>query len=479
MEDGENLNKLTFSNYFGAVKRFKWWVLGATAVSTLAGYLLVNFWVNKNREQLKSEFSYSINLHTDKLPDNSDISYGELTKYLADNSIYDYSDIISGAHLDAVKQSKEEYKNINTKALLESGAIQLERMAYTDSVTGKTIPLYPERYSLTVKASFFKNASQGKAFIKDLIDYELVIASKANNSYEIPYYINDSFASMSLNDKLSLLDKQYNIVDETYKTLLKEFAEGSLVSENTTLGNRYNSFHQSNSSGAFTKFGEMKDEYYLYHYVTPGVDTPESLIYKAEEYKNNIKDSLISISVNEASLENLIQTTTIITNAKENELQEKILELTEDINEEKMNVYNYANELKNLGYLVPANSTEITLNTIENIVLNDATDAEGSIQYLQGKNTPANWEENCLKFVTKVNESVPGLQKDTNDCTSSYHFLYNTYKNRANYYTTNFAVLQNSFNPIYGLIIGLVAGYVVSSLIVMAIHINTPNKKEK
>lgn len=480
MTEEENVNKITFANYFGGIKRFKWWVLGATIISTLAGYLLINFSINKNREELKSEFSYTINLHTDKLTDKNDLSYSEQTQYFADNSIYNYSDIISEDHLKAVKNSNDEYKNVNVSALLSSNAIQLERMSYTDSVSGKTIYLYPERYILTIKNKFFKNSSQCKLFIRDLINYELQIAANANNSYEIPYYITDSFASMTLNKKLESLEKQYDVINSTYKSLTKEFAEGSYVGENVTLGSKYNSFLQKNAAGAFTIYSQLKNEYYSNHYITPDVDTEEVLVARAEEFKKNIKDSLINISIYEDSMNSLIQNTTIITGESKNELQETILKLNADINEEKIAVYKAANELKNLGYVVPEDSTEITLANVNSIVLDESSEAKGSIQYIKGKNTPANWEENCKAFVKKINDTVPLLQNDNSDCTNAYHHLYNTYKNKANFYTTNFAVIQKSINVVYGLLIGFIGGFLVSSLVAMGIHISKPIKaKEK
>lgn len=479
MSEEENVNTLTLANYFGGIKRFKWWVLGATVLSTLAGYLFVRFGLNRSKEQLASDFSYNINLRVETNND-SELAYSELTHYLADNSIYNYSDIISEQRLKDVKALKDEYKNINVDSMLQSNAIRIEKEGHVDS-NGKMVYTYPERYTLTVSASFFKDTNQGKSFIKDLVEYELDVASKANNSYEVPYYINDSFSSLTLNNRIELLDKQYAAINSVYSVLNGEFAESSMVDENVSLRTRYNNFIQRNTVGAFTKYENLKNEYRLNHYVDPNYDTVEKLIYRAEEYKSRIKDDLIKIGVDDKALEKLVQTTTITTVEDNNILNDKIVELTEEMNLLKLDIYNCANELKNLGYIVPDDSSTITLSNLSLIVEDTSLTAEGSIQYLKGSATkPANWDAACSAFTGKVNDSVQTLKEDVDDCTEAYHNLYNTYKNKANFYTTNFAVVQNHTNVVYGIVIGLVAGFVLSSIAVMIVHINKPvAKKEK
>lgn len=480
MTEEESVNKITLANYFGGIKRFKWWVLGSTVLGTLIGFLAIRFVVNPAREGLKSEFGYNINVHFASGNDNKTEIDADTVKYLADNSIFNYSDIISETRMTAVKESKDEYKSIDVNAILNSNAIELARDGYTDSTTGKMVYTYPERYTLTVKTKFFVNINQGKSFVKDLIEYQLKVAGDANNSFTVPYYINDSFESLALNARINTLEKQYKSIDNTYSTLYKDFTDNSLVAENLTLGVRYNTFKQSNIDGAFTKYDTLKNEYYQNHYINPTTDTEAVLINRAEEHKNKIKDNLIEINIYNESIQNLIQNTTIITGESKNELQLKILELTEEINDLKLEVYKSANELKNLGYIVPENSEDITLDNVSAIVYNTDAAAVGSIQYVKGVNKPANWEDDCTKFVAKVSSYIGGLKKDADECNSAYHYLYNTYKNKVNFYTTNFAVATGSVNIAIGLIAGLLAGYVISSIVTMAVHINKPvEKKEK
>ena len=486
MSEEEKVNTLTLANYFGSIKRFKWWVIGATVLSTLGGYLFVRFGLNRMKENLSSEFNYNINLHIDPNDaKNSDLAYSELTHYLADNSIYSYSDIVGEDRLVAVKASKEEYASINVQSMLQNGAFRIEREGYTDSTTGKMVYFYPERYTLKVSASYFKDVNQGRSFIKDLVSYELDVASKANNSYVVPSYISDYFASSPLFNRIEMLEKQYKTVKEVYTTLNAEFTEGSLVEENVSLRARYNDFIQRNSVGTFTKFESLKNDYRLFHYVDLDQDTVASLVNRAEEHKALIGEDLTKVDAYEKSLDKLVQTTTITTVEDKNILNEKIIALTEEINELKLDIYNSANELKNLGYIVPDDPSTITLANLGDIKENPAADSHGSIQYLRGYSSkPAGWDDACRAFAAKVNGAVQDLKTDADNCTTAYHNLYNTYKNKVNFFTSNFATVENHVNVVYGIIIGLIAGFVVSSLVVMIIHINKPaapkaNKKEE
>lgn len=483
MTEEEKVNTLTLANYFGSIKRFKWWVIGATVLSTLGGYLFVKFGLNRMKEGLSSEFNYNINLHIDsKDANNSDLAYSELTHYLADNSIYNYSDIVSEDRLVAVKEANSEYANINVKSMLQSGAISIEREGYTDSTTGKMVYFYPERYTLKVSASYFKDVNQGRAFIKDLVSYQLNVATKANNSYVVANYISDNFASSPLFNRIETLEKQYKTIKGVYADLNEEFTEGSLVEENVSLRARYNDFVQRNSVGTFTKFESLKNDYRLNHYVDLANDTVEKLVSRAEEHKARIGEDLVKVDAYEKSLDKLVQTTTITTVEDKNILNEKIIALTEDINEFKLDIYNSATELKNLGYVVPEDPSDITLDNLSTIV-EAASDKEGAIQYLRngsGCVKPATWEDECNAFVSKVNGSVQDLKTDADNCTTAYHNLYNSYKNKVNFFTSNFATVEHHVNVLYGIIIGLIGGFLVSSIVVMIIHINKPvSKKEE
>ena len=457
MTEEEKVNTLTLANYFGSIKRFKWWVIGATVLSTLGGYLFVKFGLNRMKEGLSSEFNYNINLHIDpKDANNSDLAYSELTHYLADNSIYNYSDIVSEDRLVAVKEANSEYANINVKSMLQSGAISIEREGYTDSTTGKMVYFYPERYTLKVSASYFKDVNQGRAFIKDLVSYQLNVATKANNSYVVANYISENFASSPLFNRIETLEKQYKTIKGVYTDLNEEFTEGSLVEENVSLRARYNDFIQRNSVGTFTKFESLKNDYRLNHYVDLANDTVEKLVSRAEEFKARIGEDLVKVDAYEKSLDKLVQTTTITTVEDKNILNEKIIALTEDINEFKLDIYNSATELKNLGYVVPEDPSDI-----------------GCVK-------PATWEDECNAFVSKVNGSVQDLKTDADNCTTAYHNLYNSYKNKVNFFTSNFATVEHHVNVLYGIIIGLIGGFLVSSIVVMIIHINKPvSKKEE
>lgn len=470
--------KWSLASYFKSLKFFKWWVIGATALMGVAGYLGTRFLINSSREKLISSFGYDINVYSFEQTKKEKEDGNLPTLYFADSSIFNYTDIISEAHLTAVKEAKpDEYKNINIPSILKNSGVQIERASYVDSTTSKTVYEIPERYILSFKRSYFKSESQGKNFIKDLIDYELVLAEKANNSYKINNYVGNNFSTLPLSNRVEGLINQYDAIDKMYNDLLKVFNGSVFVSLSETLNGRQNAFIQKYTSGANNKFEDFSSEYYSNHFIVSGVDTLESLQAKAANYIENLTDVLISIDSYQNSLDDLLKSQIIITGEdQQSAIEDRILELSELILSLKKSESRYVKDLRNLGYIVPTN---LSLDNVSDIVYNDAADAQGCIQYLiDPSKAPANWEQKCQEFIAKVNQAATDIDVDINDANSAYHFVYNNFKNRSNIYTSGVAKLDGHINAAVGIVVGLLVGYILSSLILMTIYVYAPRKEE-
>ena len=316
--------KWSLASYFKSLKFFKWWIIGATALMGVAGYLGTRFLINSSREKLISSFGYDINVYSFEQTKKEKEDGNLPTLYFADSSIFNYTDIISEAHLTAVKEAKpDEYKNINIPSILKNSGVQIERASYVDSTTSKTVYEIPERYILSFKRSYFKSESQGKNFIKDLIDYELVLAEKANNSYKINNYVGNNFSTLPLSNRVEGLINQYDAIDKMYNDLLKVFNGSVFVSLSETLNGRQNAFIQKYTSGANNKFEDFSSEYYSNHFIVSGVDTLESLQAKAANYIENLTDVLISIDSYQNSLDDLLKSQIIITGEDQQSANER------------------------------------------------------------------------------------------------------------------------------------------------------------
>ena len=473
----EKESKWSLATYFKSLKLYKWWIIGTTAVLGIGGYLGTKFLINSSREQLTTSFGYDINTYS---YEQSKKENGILPiLYFADSSIFNYTDIVSESHLNAVKEAKaDEYKNINVSSILKNSGVKIERASYIDSTTSKTVYEIPERYVLSFKRSYFNSETQGKNFIKDLINYELIIAEKANNSYRVQNYIGNNFSSLELSNRVEALVDQYDAINKLYSDLFKAFSGSVFVSESETLNGRYNDFVQKYISGASNKFEAFSSEYYSNHYVIPGVDTAEGLRAKAANYIESLSNVLNSIDMYQKSLDDLLKTQIFITDADQSSvIQNRILELNEIIINLKKSQNRYVKDLVNLGYVVP---NDLSSANISEIKYNEESGATGCIQFLETPSSaPSNWVEDCNSFISRLNQASEGIQVDVQNAESAYHFVYNNFKNRANIYTTGIAKLEGHISGAVGVVAGLLVGYVLSSVILMIVYMYAPKKEEK
>ncbi len=468
-------NQFNFRNIGKAINKFKWFILGATVVGGVAGYLIFSKGVNPGRERMVSSFEFNINAKP-KIAEGVTIKQEEMatqTLYLSDSSIFSYTDVVSKERLNAVKEKNpQEFGKINTDKMAENGGISISRASYTDQTTGRVVFEYPARYTLSASKSYFANEKQAKSFIDALLNYQLEVAKTANDNYEIMDYLSGNDNS-SYGLFVNNLKSEYDAIDKCFETLIKDFDYSSRGNSNgDTLNKLYSSFISSYEYGASNLILQYEGDLYHNHLVDYHTVTVESLTSQAEAYKENLRNNLIDLKSLEVALEKLI--TVKINNLEGNTsvIEKEIIKTNEEILKIKEIDAKYIKEIINLGYTVPS---EVTLENIDQIIYEPTN--EGVIQSMTAGE--ASWKKQCDDFKIALNEVSTRLQADRKTTSDVYGFVNNQYRNQVNYFTSGVAKMEGHVSSVIGLAVGAVGLFLISTLVFTLVYIAKKDKFEK
>lgn len=131
-----------------------------TGVTLILVVILILFWYNPNHTTYTSEFDLSFT--------------GSEEGKFPNGELYNYKDILSKENLLAVKNSKEEYKNIDVEGLYKEDAFRISKNE--------------SRYVITLTGSKIRSTDTAADFIEDLVS--LAVNNIKTNLVEIDYLDN-------------------------------------------------------------------------------------------------------------------------------------------------------------------------------------------------------------------------------------------------------------------------------------------------
>ena len=468
----EKESQFTFRNMGKSIVKFKWWIIGASVVGMVGGYLAFRLGLNYTREKLTSSFSYDINVNPKNLVVNDKTTKADLANeplYYSDGSLFSFTEVVSKARLNAVQEAnKDAFGSINIDKMARKGGIQITRTSYTDPSSGQEVFEYPARYTLTATRSYFKSEQQGKDFINALINYELAVAETSNSNYEVENFLSDNNAS-SYGLYVSNLNKQYNVIKDCYSSLIEDFATSSVADKEGSTLNKVNTTFLA-AYGFGTKIDKLEGDLYTKHLVDYAHETEASLRQQADAYKENIRNNLLRLQDYQKSIDDLTKTS-IIDNGGSN-LTTEIIRLNKIVLEIRdLNTF-YTKEIINLGYTVP---DVISLDNV-NTIAYAGDGAKGVIQSF--KAGTAEWKGECDAFALSLAETAGKLKNDRITAGDVYGYVNNKYNNQVNFYTPGIAKLQGHLSNVIGLAVGLVLGFVLSTVVCTFVYVSRKEKAE-
>lgn len=455
----EKKEKWTLKNFFGATKRFKWWVIGACVVGLLGGFLVFKFAINPSRTTYTSQFTYNINVTpTDE---KNKISY------YADGTVYNYTDIITDKNVEKVKNSKEEYANINTADMLKKGNLSVSKIV--DEKEG-------EYLQVQVKGKYFSSDDQGIAFVSDLVESQLTIAARANDNYNIPNYINDSINSLELLSRVEALDSQYVAINNAYSSFFSTYSVLATkeVSGGENMYDKFNNHKSRFSDGGTTVFERLKADIINKSYAdVKDSDTKAGLVADFKEKGLVALNSLRSGIVQEAqltkTLEAMMSQSVIL-----EQLDSNYTYVVNQLSSVKSTNKSLANYLYYIGYDLPVEVTIANVDTIE------MSTSHGIVNVLSGYDEAqfADWKARSKSFTNSLNSYKEQLTDSIAIYRSSYSTLLNVHNNSVSFRTPGKVSVGSGFSSILGGVIGFLVFFIVSEIAVTAVYIYGSKEKK-
>ena len=290
---------------------------------------------------------YSISFNYCSTPNLSE------NKFL-NNTNFNYLNLISKNTLTEVKNSSDEFKNIDIDKVSNSISITENKVYNNDTLDY----IY---YVIEVKTGVFNSANEAKKFLIELSNWPI----KYNDNFLNLINFNSNFdlinSSLTYEDELSYIDSQVNLIKNGYEDLIEKFGD-NYVSINKNGENSYyylsqllnifnanlNNFNYSMleailDSNHYVKLGENNDTSYYDSFLSTNINalkTQETALTKQKVELNNQINSIlskISGNITSSALDNLINSlSNCITQLSEVTKEKSNLEATQTrINDQK------------------------------------------------------------------------------------------------------------------------------------------------
>lgn len=503
-EEETEPSKWTWARYGKSIAKFKYWVIGFTLGLGVIGFLGIQFVYNPLRTNFSAKFSYNLPLVTD--------NDGNST--FVDGSPFSYYNIISYDNLASVKASNKDFSKIDVKRITKDNELSIAINGYTDSKTNQFTISAPISYTISGKLNSLGNQDVATSFVHALIDSVRAESQTKVDSYSIPNILPTSFDSLDYDEQIDKLSDQYDGIDDILsglESILSTPSNSGSSSDNTTsekvtqgkksaasqvvvVGDENgtpvqtirSNFELRYKSGGASKFTTVLGELDVNHYVNLGGDTSddniqakiEQLTYDGMGIKNSTLPTLIAdINTYKSTLQTLVSGTTA--NAT---MVSKYSALIETTTKEKNDC---VNKLRSLGFAIPDSG----VNEIKDIAAiknpDDSTNTSvGKIQKLKAlkgnTSEKANWTTGCDAFQTKINGIKSQLLQDIADGSKVYRFVNNKYRNSVNYFVyPGIISVSGNISSAIGAAVGVVLGYLATSLICCGVYISQIDKKEE
>lgn len=456
IKEVETSSSFTFKNYVSSIKKYKWWVVGATALSAVIGYLGFKFVLNPIRSVFSGTYKYEL---AGKVEENG--SYR-----LIDGTTFEYQDIVSKDVLDAVKNSKEEYKKIDVDKIYKSNAIVVERLL--ESSTSETS--VDVSYKITAKTNAFPRGEIGKEFIKDLVNYPKQASTKAIENCSIISYIDDSTKNESFEKQIYALKNQYNAIVGSYKELSTDFTGmTSTGEEGQSISSAFNSFLSRYTDGSIDSVkvleGKMYSDFYVNYVAGQETTKINEIKLLCESYATSKNSIDGEIKIKEDRLDALLGARPF--EAASQDHVKEIMELNEKVIELKETSDRLVNQLHYYGFYYNEGTKKWE-------------DQSGThpcvLAYLDS--APLGWPERNTAFKNDLSNLLDSLSAERESATKVYKNVYSLHRNKVSMTGSGYISTDKHISSVVGAVGLAVVGFVVTTLITTAVYVSKKDKNE-
>ena len=466
MEEKKELNpvvqeeekRLTLNKWVQGIVHYKWWVIGATLTSGVAGALGTQFGLNSITEKLTAGYTYNLATITDE--DN--------VERFVDGTLFNYASVVSKGNMESIKASNEQFNKIDINKIVNNSAISVVRNV--DYKTDSSNNVVPESrtvsYTITAKAKFFPSKEVGKEFIEALILSPKTSSSLAIARYSVTSYVSTNFSELSYSEKVGALQSQQRVIASTYENLEDKFGGYVIGNANgQTLAQISSDFNSVAS-----KVSVLANAFYANGYVdyVSGQESQRILEIKAEAEANvkALESKQNELDVAKDLLKTMQSATVISTLQSESEYSKELIKLKNQITALSNEIDSMVKDLHWAGYY--PNSEGVW-------EFNDFDEHNACYQLT---NLDATWVSKNAAYGEELAAAASSLIVERSKATDSFKYMYDRYNNGVSILNSGYVEVKSSISWVIGFAVGLILGFLVTSFITGEIEVNG-KKKEK
>ena len=446
----------TLKNYFRGIKRFKWWVIGSTAICAVLGFIGIKYIVNPMTNKLTVSYKYELAGESED---------GE-TYRLVDGSVFNYYDVVSKENLQKVKDSDpEKFKAIDVDKVYNDNGIVVAKVV--TSFVDNSEDYVDVSFKATASVSAFPSVSLGRDFLYAVINSPKQISTEAINNYSMNCYISDNRANETFEKQINALLKQYSKIYDVYSTLQYQFgASANTGVENKHVFEIFDLFRDKYDAGTVTTVelaeGSWKANKYVNYEEGKEAEKIVELHGLANSYIHALHVYESDYEIYSESLKELVKAQNI--NMSDSEFNERCLYLEQKATSSKQQADKIKAQLDLYGYELSGD--EWVFNPSKSSAIKNLTDKDPT------------WVANNKAFAASLESLATSLLEDRETATTVYRNTYSLYSNKVTLSDSGYVALEKHISSVLGAPIGAIAGFLISSIVTTFVYAYKVKKED-
>lgn len=208
--ENEKEDGITLGELFARIFKHKIILAIITVLITVIGILFIALVFNKGKKIYTVRFNYN----------DADL----LNHKYCDGTRFDYKSLVSEETLTAVKESNDDFKNINVAKMIENGDIDITLYEeYT--VSGSTKVVVDSYYVLTSSQKYFDDVTQAKNFLAKVTYYPFTVNTEKAKNLDYTVDLEAFKAAKTYALKTSYLSTERSLILNRYQELINKYGD--------------------------------------------------------------------------------------------------------------------------------------------------------------------------------------------------------------------------------------------------------------
>ncbi|MGN1060224.1 MAG: hypothetical protein ACI4QN_00675, partial [Candidatus Coproplasma sp.] len=212
-----------------------------------------------------------------------------------DGKTFRFQDMVSLEYMEAVKASDEKFKDIDIEKISEKDGLLIYRTSVVDGDEDKADLSINDKiydYRFVAEGKYFPNQEIANEFLRALAAYpaEYTKSSLEKVDFKKNLLLYGSSSIKRYNDKLSILNNEYDYLVSQYNSLISSFGDSLIVNEKSLrvwlneLQTAYSSYERQSLSDNLSRYGYTFDDEVF-------SDTNDDLVYELQSNTKNIANN--------------------------------------------------------------------------------------------------------------------------------------------------------------------------------------------